>query len=119
MAHVACRFAGPVRSSRSSAWRAAPDRALYSVLELELSSRLVPETTDAYWPLVGTDLADVLSVFEAAGLHWTYWIWRRPFAENEHAGWDCGGFAVVCQQAEGAAYQINELLMSALAQRIR
>ena len=28
-------------------------------------------------------------------------------------GWDCGGFAVVCQPAKGAPYQLNEPLLSA------
>ena len=60
----------------------------------------------------------MLGLFEAAGLHWTYWIWRRPFAQNDHAGWDCDGFSVVCQPAEGAPYQINEPLISALGEHI-
>jgi hypothetical protein len=72
----------------------------------------------------------VLGLFEAAGLHWTYWLWRRPFAVEQNAivveptrhiggGWDCGGFALVCQPTEGAPYQLNEPLLSALGSLIR
>ena len=80
--------------------------------------------------LVERYLDEVLGLFEAAGLHWTYWLWRRPFAVDQNAivveptrhiggGWDCGGFALVCQPTEGAPYQLNEPLLSALASLIR
>ena len=80
--------------------------------------------------LIERYLDEVLGLFEAAGLHWSYWLWRRPFAVDQNAivveatrhiggGWDCGGFAVVCQPAKGAPYQLNEPLLSALASLIR
>lgn len=51
---------------------------------------------------------DALEAFEIAGLHWTYWIWRRPPA---WAGWECdspeGTYAILCQNASGGGYRLS------------
>ena len=60
-------------------------------------------------------LADALELFEGERLHWTLWIWRRPWGGANHTEWTCNGFAVVCQPSEGAAYTLHEPVLASVA----
>eukprot|EP01052_Picozoa_sp_SAG31_P044920 SAG31_NODE_8008_length_1542_cov_2.801109_2_plen_166_part_00 len=54
-------------------------------------------------------LSDVLALFEARGLHWTYWWWRDAFGEehcrkrpkNVQHGF---GYAMVCELDDGTVH---------------
>ena len=40
-------------------------------------------------------MADMLGLLDEEGLHWAYWIWRRPYAR----AWRCNRtYALVCQE---------------------
>ena len=60
-------------------------------------------------------LDDALELFEGERLHWTLWIWRRPWGGANHTEWTCRGFAVVCQPSEGAAYTLHEPVLASVA----
>ena len=52
-------------------------------------------------------LSDLMSEFASRGLHWSYWIWRRPSA------WGVGGYAIE-RQTVGGEYELFALALNHL-----
>jgi len=53
-------------------------------------------------------LADALSLFGAARLHWAMWIWRRP-----RCGQD--GYALVCERGDGSGFDYFDTAIDQLS----
>ena len=91
-------------------------------METEDFSSLVPRLEELARTFLAVELAsvshyldDALELFEGERLHWTLWIWRRPWGGANHTEWTCRGFAVVCQPSEGAAYTLHEPVLASVA----
>lgn len=69
-----------------------------------------PEAQSAY-------LNDVLSLFDDHGLHWSYWIYRRP--QGVWSGSSCpDSYAMYCEMDDGSGYVLRDIIVDHLKKYI-
>lgn len=69
-----------------------------------------PEAQSAY-------LRDVLDLFEQHGLHWSYWLYRRP--RGSWSGASCPeGYAMYCEMDDGSGHVKRDIIIDHLSKYI-